>query len=148
MQAIHGLVAGDAPAIDLAGEKRLQGTLLEAIRAGLVRSAHDCSDGGLAVALAECCLGANGVRIGATIRPEPSGLRPDFYLFGEDQSRVVVSAAPDKAESLIALCAKNDIPARMIGTVGGERLVVGDLIDVGCGELGEAYYTSIENLMA
>ena len=100
------------------------------------------------MALAECCLGANGVRIGATIRPEPAGLRPDFYLFGEDQSRVVVSAPPDKAESLIALCTKNDIPARLIGTVGGERLVVGDLIDVGCGELGEAYYTSIENLMA
>jgi phosphoribosylformylglycinamidine synthase len=148
LHAVHGLVAGDAPAIDLVEEKRLQGTLLEAIRAGFVRSAHDCSDGGLAVALAECCLGANGVRIGATISLEPAGLRPDFYLFGEDQSRVVISAAPDKAESVIALCAKNGIPAKRIGTVGGERLVVGDLIDVGCGDLAEAYYTSIENRMA
>jgi phosphoribosylformylglycinamidine synthase subunit PurL len=148
LHAVHGLVAGDAPAIDLAEEKRLHGTLLEAIRAGLVRSAHDCSDGGLAVALAECCLGANGVSMGARISLEPAGLRPDFYLFGEDQSRVVISAAPEKAESLIALCAKNGIPARRIGTVGGERLVVGDLVDVGCADLSQAYYTSIENRMA
>jgi phosphoribosylformylglycinamidine synthase subunit PurL len=148
LQSIHGMVAGDAPGIDLNDEKRLQAALLEAIHAGLVRSAHDCSDGGIAVAIAECCLGVNGARIGARITPETDGLRPDFYLFGEDQSRIVVSAANESAEPFLALCRKNGIHAAKIGTVGGDRLVVGDLIDISCTGLADAYYGSIENRMS
>lgn len=148
LHTVHGLVAGDAPALDLDEEKRLQTALLEAIRAGLVRSAHDCSEGGLAVAIAECCLGVNGARLGARVEPALDGMRPDFYLFGEDQSRIVVSAAPEKVEELLKRCATAGVDARKIGTVGGERLVVGDLIDIPVEKLAEAYLGSIENRMA
>src|SRR5690606_30271547 len=93
LKAIHGLVAGDAPALDLDTERALQSALLEAIRAGLVRSAHDCADGGLAVALAESAIGGEE-RFG--IEVELGDELPEAaLLFGEAQSRVVVSAAPE-----------------------------------------------------
>jgi phosphoribosylformylglycinamidine synthase len=148
LQAIHGLVAGDAPPIHLEGELRLQQTLLKAIREGLVRSAHDCSDGGLAVALAECCLGVRGRRIGARIAAPPDGARPDFFLFGEDQSRLVVSTSPGNANALVALFRSSDIPAERIGTVGGERLVIGELVDLSCEALARGYLEAIEKRMS
>jgi phosphoribosylformylglycinamidine synthase len=148
LQAIHGLVAGDAPPIDLEVELTLQQTLLKAIREGLVHSAHDCSDGGLAVAIAECCLGVRGRRVGARIVPPPDGVRPDFFLFGEDQSRIVVSASPGKAEDLVAMVRSRGIAAEKIGTVGGERLVIGGLVDLSCEDLASGYLEAIEKRMA
>ncbi len=148
LQTIHGIVAGDAPPIDLQGEKRLQATLLNAIRAGLVRSAHDCSDGGLVVAIAESCLGVNAARLGAHIEPDLAGMRPDFYLFGEDQSRVVVSTGQENLDALMNICAAGGIAAHRIGTVGGDRLTVGDLIDVAVEKLAERYLGSIEKWMS
>jgi phosphoribosylformylglycinamidine synthase len=113
--------AGSPPALDLEHERRLHGLLAEAVARGLARSAHDVADGGLAVALAECCIGApqeTGARVelGDTIRP-------DALLFGESTGRVVVGSA--EPEALLALARGRGVPARAIGRVGGGRLVIG-----------------------
>ena len=147
LHTIHGRVAGDAPPIDLGEEKRLQEALLELIRAGLVRSAHDCSDGGLAVAIAESCMGVNGSRIGARIEVPATGVRPDFWLFGEDQSRVVISALPGEVTRILETCAQKGIHAQKLGVAGGDRLVVGELLDESVELLEKTYLRSIEERM-
>jgi phosphoribosylformylglycinamidine synthase len=128
-----GLVAG-RPSIDLDLEVRVQRLCLEAARRGLLWSAHDCSRGGLAVALAECCF-PNGLGLDA------SGLaiegRLDAALFGETPSRIVVSTA--RAGELAALARGHDVPLLRLGVVGGERLRIGGEIDVPVAELEAAY---------
>jgi len=117
---VHGVVEGRPPQLDLEVEKKLLGTVLEAIQGGLVRSAHDLSEGGLAVALAESCIsGGVGAKVDIT-----SELRPDFMLFSESQSRILLSASPEKAEALEKLLAERDVPAARIGVVEGSELNV------------------------
>jgi phosphoribosylformylglycinamidine synthase II len=116
LQRIHGLVAGAPPRCNLAGEKALIETLLSAIRAGAVRSAHDCADGGLAVALAECCMMERGQPTGAMVDLSAWKSLPErALLFGEAQGRVVVST-PD-AEALLATATRHGVRASVIGTV-------------------------------
>lgn len=132
-KVVHGVTEGRPPAIDLDREKQLQAALLAAIRQGLVASAHDLSDGGLAVALAECCItgGENGFDaegnrrggIGATVELS-ANLRADHLLFSESQSRVVITAIADKADAVIAHFEDNGVPVARIGQVGGQRLTV------------------------
>ncbi len=142
----HNLVSGNCPQLNLEIEVRLQRTCLEAIRAGWVRSAHDVSDGGLAVALAECCL--LGPRaLGAEVEVESEGRR-DFLLFGEDQSRIVLSVAPDHLARVQALCAQNNVPLQVLGKVGGDRLVVNrEEIDRPIAELKALYFSAIRSRM-
>jgi phosphoribosylformylglycinamidine synthase II len=127
--AIHGLTIGEPPVCDPAAERRLIDGLLEAIRAGVVHSAHDCSDGGLAVALTEC---------GMAQREAPFGFDVDLscwahlpsraLLFGEAHGRVVVSTT--QADTVLAIAARHGVPARVIGTVtdasAGARFTVSD----------------------
>lgn len=115
-----GSISGRPPQIDLAKEAAVQKLTLEAIRSGLVKSAHDLSEGGLGVALAESCFGEG---FGAQVTLE-SALRPDVLLFSETQSRILLSTSAEKAEALLALAAKHGVPAAKIGTTGGDRLVV------------------------
>ena len=86
----HGRVAGRPPRLDLEAERRLHALLAEGAAAGVLVSAHDLSDGGLAVALAECCLAGEEPGLGARLELV-SGLRPDVLLFSESPSRAVVS---------------------------------------------------------
>ncbi|WNQ12160.1 phosphoribosylformylglycinamidine synthase subunit PurL [Paenibacillus aurantius] len=115
---IHGVTEGRPPQIDLNVEKNLQEALLGAIQQGLVASAHDLSEGGLAAALAESCISG---RIGAEV-DFASDLRPDIALFSESQSRVLLSATPDKAEALQKHLADRGVPVVKLGTVGGKDL--------------------------
>ncbi|WP_342438277.1 phosphoribosylformylglycinamidine synthase subunit PurL [Paenibacillus sp. FSL L8-0436] len=117
--AVHGLTEGRPPALDLATEQKLLDAVLGTIRGGLVRSAHDLSEGGLAAALAESCISGG---IGANVELSANGLRPDVALFSESQSRIVLTAAPDRAEELKAAVAAYGVPVEIIGTVGGDRL--------------------------
>jgi phosphoribosylformylglycinamidine synthase len=94
-----------------------------AIRAGLVRSAHDLAEGGLLVALAECAIGGSP-RLGATIRLALGGVSMDALLFGESQSRALLTAAPENVDELWALFQQEGVPAQNLGTVGGDRLAV------------------------
>ncbi|HEU4506299.1 MAG TPA: phosphoribosylformylglycinamidine synthase subunit PurL [Nitrospira sp.] len=115
---------GSPPWLSLETEKALQDFVLKVIHEGLVQSAHDCSDGGLAVALAECCVsGPSGAR-GAVVKLRLDSLRRDALLFGESQSRIILSTRPKVAASLLSRAMEAGIPAAHIGTVGGGRLVI------------------------
>jgi phosphoribosylformylglycinamidine synthase len=150
LKIVHGRLAGDAPALSLPQEAALQRALLAAIRAGLVRSAHDTAEGGLAVALAECAFAASpacGVEVElADDIPQPA------LLFGETQSRVVVSCRPDDWERLAAVMAEHGVPAARIGTVGapGGRFRVatrGGVLDAPVAELVRIYEAAIPRRM-
>lgn len=147
LAVVHGLVAGDAPGIDLEAEKRLQEVLIESSGKGLIRSAHDCSDGGLAVALAECCIGTGAGAIGAEVDVVPDGIRPDFQLFGEDQGRAIVSAAASNGHAILEIARQHQVPASVIGRVGGDRLVIGKYVSIPVGEMSDAYTNLIGTIM-
>ncbi|MCG6954878.1 MAG: phosphoribosylformylglycinamidine synthase subunit PurL [Gemmatimonadetes bacterium] len=112
-----GLVAGDPPEVDLMAERRLQQAVLAMIRAGAIRSAHDCSDGGLACALAESAIGSGETPLGLDVEVDDN-LPPVAVLFGEAQGRVVVSCSADRLREVLAVAEDHDVPARRIGTVG------------------------------
>jgi phosphoribosylformylglycinamidine synthase II len=120
LKAVHGLVAGDAPALDLAMEKAVQEAVLTAIQAGLVRAAHDLSEGGLAVALAESAIGG---KLGATIHLT-SSQRLDEVLFGEAASRIVLEVRPEDVAGVEQLFREKEVPFAVIGQVGGDRLTI------------------------
>ena len=115
---------GSPPLLNLETEKGLHEFVLNVIHEGLIQSAHDCSDGGLAVALAECCVSGPGAARGAVVKLELGSLRRDALLFGESQSRIILSVRPNAVESLLTRASEAGIPAAHIGTVGGDRLVI------------------------
>lgn len=117
---IHGVTEGRPPHIDLDVEKRMLDTVLEAIRQGLVASAHDLSEGGLAVALAESCMSGG---LGASV-DFATDLRRDIALFSESQSRILLSAAPENADKLQSFIESQGVPVQRLGTVGGAELSI------------------------
>lgn len=145
---IHGTVAGDAPAIDLEAERRLHAVVLGAAGEKLLSSAHDCSDGGLAVALAECSIGGTNGGIGAGIETSMEGVRIDHVLFGEDQSRVIVSADAAHGHRVLEIARKHGVPAQTIGRVGGSSLRIDGRVDLKVSDLAAAYLGAIEGKMA
>ncbi|MBI3392707.1 MAG: phosphoribosylformylglycinamidine synthase subunit PurL [Nitrospirae bacterium] len=124
LASIHGLEKGSPPSLDLDLEKRVQAVCREAIRAGLVSAAHDTSDGGLAVALAESCL-SGPKPIGARVDLQnPGGSRADEVLFGEAASRIILSVPEGKIAEMEAIAREHAVPFFRIGTVGGEKLEI------------------------
>lgn len=125
LKLIHGLERGRPPAIDFSLEQSVQAFLLEAIRDGLVRSAHDSSDGGLAVALAECCFDNGGIGVDVDLGPsKDSPLGLEASLFGETASLVVISAESSAESDLLKRAKAATIPMAVIGRTGGTRLYV------------------------
>ena len=127
LQCVHGQKTGTPPRCDLATEKSLHETVRSLIRSGWVKSAHDCSDGGLAVTLAECCFSQVAREtpryLGATIDLTAyAGIRLDALLFGETQSRIVISTPAAHAEAAMAAARAQGVPAARLGSVGGDRL--------------------------
>jgi len=159
LATIHGLIRGDAPGIDLEEEQRLHQVLAAMIDKGLLASAHDCSEGGLAVALAESCVIGAPDPVGANVQlgtPDPvrSQLRPgtpefrwDHMLFGEDQSRAVVSCRVQHAEAVERIAREHNVPIERIGTTGGSRLKIGGVVDLDVMELARVYFGSIGETM-
>jgi len=121
--AIHRKMAGRLAPLDLQQERRVHEACRAAIAAGLVRGAHDCSEGGLAVTLAESCV-SGPKPIGASVELERDGRRADLVLFGEGPSRVVVSVPPEGERHFERLMGEFALPWRWIGRVGGGALVV------------------------
>ena len=140
----HGLVAGRPPALDLELERDVQAAVRDAIRTGLVKSAHDCSEGGIAVTLAESCL-AGG--IGADVHLE-DGLQPAASLFGETQSRIVVTCADADADALVDHLLQRDVPYAVLGSVGGERLTICEKLDLRLEDLRDAFEPTLETLLS
>ncbi len=147
LAALHGITRGTPPWIDLGVEKSAQAACLKAIREGIVASAHDLSEGGLAVALAECCISGPGDALGAEIELEAS-IRPDAWLFGESQSRILISLKSRHLSRLREVAAEQDVHLTVLGTVRGSRLRIGQLIDADVNELREAWSGALAALMA
>ena len=146
LHAICGRTCGTVPPLDLQFEKHLQEALLDAIRFGWINSAHDCSDGGLAVALAECCISDREHPIGAVVELHDR-MRADCLLFGETQSRVVVSCPAKHAAQVKRHFEALKVPCAAIGTVGGARLKINNLIDIDLAPVSEAFFESMPHFM-
>ena len=109
----------------------------------MVRSAHDCSDGGLAVTLSESCI-AGGIGIKAKWKMNG---RADSELFGEAQSRIVVSLKPGLLGDLKKLAAKHRVPLRELGTVGGSRFTIKGLVDLALDDVADAWRSGLQRAM-
>jgi phosphoribosylformylglycinamidine synthase subunit PurL len=120
---VHGLETGRPQPVDLAREKALHDVVRAARDAGLVVSAHDCSEGGLAFTLLECCITGPGAAVGAEIELEGQG-RLDELLFGEAPTRIVVSAPAEARARLEKMALTSSVPIRLLGRVTGPRLTI------------------------
>ena len=146
-----GLVAGEPPRVDLARERQLQRAVLTMIQNNELRSAHDCSEGGLACALAECALGDEEAPFGVKVELDDT-LPPVATLFAESQGRIVVSCAPDRTENVIKLAMDHSVPARRIGKVGrrGEAFhvtAIAGQIKIDLVTLSRAYFGALPAIM-
>lgn len=146
LKTIHGKTAGTPPYLNIEREKALHRAVLSAINRGIVRSAHDISDGGLAVALAECCMKDNGWTIGAEIGLDDD-IRSDALLFGEAASRMIISCKKKDLELLLTIAKSSGCPAKKIGVVGGDRIIINDLISVGMDEVFGLWNSAIPNVV-
>lgn len=146
LKTIFNQVEGEIPEIDLKLEKKTIEILLGAIRSGFIKSAHDLSDGGLAVALAECCVMNRKKKIGAKVNLNIK-FRSDFYLFSESQSRFIVTISPENQVEFEKLFGGTPIKLEKIGIVEGKNLVINNLIDLSLDEIEDAYYNSFRRLM-
>lgn len=146
MKLIHGIVAGDAPKLDLEEERNVQAACLEMIRTGLIKSAHDISEGGIAVALAECCMMNPDETSGATVQLRAPG-RIDELLFGEDQSRIIVTSSQEHIKGIQEIARRHSVSIEEIGRVGGKSLVINNTIHIECHQLGERFRESLRERM-
>jgi phosphoribosylformylglycinamidine synthase len=121
VQVVHGRAAGRPPRLDVEAERRLHALVLEAASLGVLRSAHDPSEGGLAVALAECAFRNGEPGLGGVFEVGEAE-RPDVSLFSESPSRMVVSVRDEAA--FLKVAARHDVPAARLGAVGGHRLTL------------------------
>ena len=142
LELVHGIVAGQ-PSIDLAMEKRVQDLCLALVEGRMLESAHDCSLGGLAVALALCAI-QGGIGLKSDIGGEG---RWDAMLFGEVQSRIVVSVKPGAIEKVEEMAEEFGAPVTRLGVVGGERLQIGPGIDLHLKELAETWKNGLHEAM-
>jgi phosphoribosylformylglycinamidine synthase II len=143
LKTVHGKAAGMPPPLDLAREKAVQKAARESVRAGLVRAAHDCSDGGLAVALAEMCFVRD---LGCRVLLKAQ-LRPDALLFGEDASRVLISYPSDSRERIEAICKSAGAPFADIGQVGGSTLNLEGFLEAKVADLKASWSGAIPRLV-
>ncbi|MBN2017213.1 MAG: phosphoribosylformylglycinamidine synthase subunit PurL [Candidatus Cloacimonetes bacterium] len=141
----HKLIAGHAPEIDLEFEQRVQNVCYDAIHNGFIQSAHDCSEGGLAVALVESCFNPHGL-LGAKLSIDLMN-RADAELFGESHSRIILSLKEENISSLKQIIKKYNIPYSIIGKVTEARFDINHLISLDVRELYDLWYHSIRKKM-
>ncbi|NQV16898.1 phosphoribosylformylglycinamidine synthase II, partial [bacterium] len=148
LEQIHGLVTGDVPELDLELESKTQKFILHVIRQGLIQSAHDLGDGGLAVALAESCISGE---LGAEISLDLD-MRADALLFGESQTRFMLSVSGDAADEVIKMAADRGIEAACFGRVSADaQLKINNhgerLLDVSVADCAKAFNTGFDKMM-
>jgi phosphoribosylformylglycinamidine synthase II len=156
LKTLHGLIRGAVPALDLDAERRLQALLVDLASNGLVLSAHDCAEGGLAVTLAECTFDSNGIGVEVDVASAgdglPEGWSIDATLFGESPSRVVVSTGLNQVDALLAAAGAARVPAAVIGTTRGGRLVIRvagrPAVDVAVADAEQIWATALERYFA
>jgi phosphoribosylformylglycinamidine synthase II len=143
LKFVAGEIIGDAPDCDLAEEKKLQNTILKLIREGVINSAHDCSEGGLAICLAEKAIKSTG-ELGAVIDLDGNTAGK---LFGETQTRVVVSLSAEKVESLKAVCNEFGMELKKLGNVTNNLFEIKDCVSTDVNHLRETYEGVIPGYM-
>jgi len=149
LKVMHGLIRGVPPALDLKREAALQRVLVEGAASGIVRSAQDCSEGGFAVTVAECCIGTGlGARVDIASVASAGGFGDIATLFAESASRVVVSVAAAREAELLSIASRQQLPARRIGVVAGDRVRIAidgrTVIDEPLGTIERPWSTAIE----
>jgi phosphoribosylformylglycinamidine synthase len=152
LKVVHGLIRGVPPALDLTREAALHRVLIEGASAGLIRSAHDCAEGGLAITLAECCIGTGlGTQVDVQAVTSAVGLSDITTLFSESASRVVVSVAPTAEAQLRELASRHNVPSRRIGVVWGARVQVAidgrSILDESIADVERTWNTAIERYL-
>jgi phosphoribosylformylglycinamidine synthase II len=154
LASIHNLIAGRPPALDLEREAALQALIVKLIRDGCIESAHDCSEGGLAIALAECTFDSGGIGVSADVTEVSAieGFAANATLFGESASRIVVSVASAHLDAVMTAAEEAGVAAREIGRVGGDniRLSVNGTVavDIPVKVAETAWATAIEQRMS
>ncbi len=144
LKVIHGLTKGDAPELDIPFEVKLQESLLDAIKAGLISAAHDISDGGLAITLAEMAIhGEKGAKL--TLE-EISGQTLEI-LFSEAQSGVVITVDADHLPTVLSHFEKAEVPTHVLGNVNGTKLVIEGIGEIDVAEMKETYESVIPKAM-
>jgi len=151
LKEVNRQIRGDAPDLHLQTEQAVQSTALEAIRKGLVNSAHDCSEGGLAVALAECCISNEENMMGAVIDNLNFTGRKDTILFGETQSRIILSCRKESVKKIRDIAKKFGSPFQTIGKVGGNKFKILEgkkiLINLPLREINDKWANSLQSLI-
>jgi phosphoribosylformylglycinamidine (FGAM) synthase-like enzyme len=154
-KVVHRHLGGRPPAVDLEAERNLAALVAAAAAHGLLASAHDLSEGGLAVALAESCLRLGvGCRVsiadvvGPPAESPPAGTPLDAAaaLFSESAGRAVVSVAPGREDEFAALCATHDVPATVLGVTGGDALAIDGAFTVPLAELERVWTATLPAL--
>ena len=140
LELVHGLVAGN-PSLDIDAEVMVQNLCRRVIQEGLVSSAHDCSDGGLAVALAESCI-QGGIGFSGKFMASD---RWDVALFGEGESRIILSLPQFHLPRLENLCEESSVSYAVIGTVGGERFLIDEAINLSLADLAKSWENGLED---
>lgn len=167
LKQIHGLVLGPVPTLSFDRERALHRACLAGVRREVIKSAHDISDGGLAVALAECTVSfprkreskildscfrrndkgdENTALFGAVVKLEDA-IRPDALLFGEAPSRIIISVKPEDVDLMLTIAKQEGVPARVIGKVGGKTLVINDWICVDLEEVDGLWRKGLTRLL-
>jgi phosphoribosylformylglycinamidine synthase len=126
LKVCHGRKAGIPPRLDIEKEMAVQDAVRDLIRGGLVRSAHDCSEGGLAVAIGESCFNPEGLLAAQIEIADASHSEAATVLFNESQSRIVISCAPSDAEKIMARLKSKNVPHRKLGEVSRDTLKIND----------------------
>lgn len=143
LKQMFNLVVGNAPIINLEEELNLQNFLLNGIANGTIKSAHDCSEGGIAICLAEKSVFSKDLGVECNF-DEPPSIR---LLFGESQTRVVVSVAKHKSKEIEELACKFSLPCKRIGTVVRSKFAVKDAFEISLEKLREVYFNSFEEIL-
>jgi len=146
LKTIFNRVEGEIPQIDLKLEKKTIELILQSIKSEFIKSAHDLSDGGLAVALAECCVMNRKKKIGAEVNLNIK-FRSDFYLFSETQSRFIVTIESKNQNQFEKIMYESGINFERIGKVGGDRLKINNLVELSLEEIEDAYFNSFKRMM-
>ena len=156
VKSVLGHVRGVPPLLDLELERAVQALIVELSSAGLVQSAHDCSDGGLAVTLAECCFDTGGVGaivdVPATRMAEDANIDSAATLFGESASRIIVTVAAPAVPEVLSRAQAAKVPVEMIGSTGGSvlRLAVSGrlVVEVAVSEIESIWARGLERHFA
>jgi len=147
LKLIHNQISGTPPSIDINSEIKIIDTLLKAFKDGIIKSAHDISEGGISVAIAEACFRPSRL-VGVDINlPNDNGLRNDILLFSESQSRVIVTIDENDLSQFETLISKNNIYCEYIGKVGGNCININKLINIPLLDAYNSWDSAIEKLI-